>query len=734
MRKIKVLIKAPILTNSGYGVHARQIFKAFALDNMFDIYVEPIRWGHCSNVVWDTEEIRSIKKCVEKFHIAKQQKQDKYDLFVHVTIPNEFERVGAFNIGVTAGIEVDRVSHVWVQKCQEMDLIIVPSEHSKQVLLSTEVCWENSQTHQAGTFKLQKPVVVCSEGVDTSIFHKFINEQIDPHIDEILVDAPEFNFLTVGQWGPGGFGQDRKNIALLVKYFIETFGDRDDVGLVIKTNMARNSMIDYEYCMGRLKEIKSCFTNNPQWNKSIPSIRLIHATLTDQEMASLYNHPKIKAFVSLTHGEGFGLPLLEAAACELPVIATNWSGHLDFLNQGKFSAVRYELKPIPEPAVWKGVMEKGSMWAEVSEEDAKHRLTKMVDSYSMPKQWAKDLGEKIKESFDVAFVCKLFRDVVVDIVKQPTVAPQIDPLESLKSLIDTPDNFNVLFTMPRSAGDVFISTAVLDGLVKQLPENTKIYFATELKYMDVLKNNPHIHKIILWNQHMMQVDLVEEVFDLAYTPDLATQYTFSNWIRKGTSGRLLAEEYANYCNVELGDYFIDQDDSFYNLKLQDANYMTIHTSSNKNQWSARRYTEWQEIIDNIKRTVPNLKIVQIGLHDEDLLRGVDVDARACSPQQTAVILKHSLLHLGIDSFPMHLAASFNTPVVALFGSSYAHTTSPWYKDVKTAKFIMLETDNRLGCMKACYKSECKKNKDLPCINCIDPSMVFQACIKLLKGE
>ena len=48
-------------------------------------------------------------------------------------------------------------------------------------------------------------------------------------------------------------------------------------------------------------------------------------------MANLYAHPKIKAYVSLTHGEGYGLPLFEAAYHGIPIIAPDWSGHLDFL-------------------------------------------------------------------------------------------------------------------------------------------------------------------------------------------------------------------------------------------------------------------------------------------------------------------------------------------------------------------------------------------------------------------
>ena len=489
--------------------------------------------------------------------------------------------------------------------------------------------------------------------------------------------------------------------------------------------MAKNSVSDYKKVKERLNQIKSNFDE-----KEVPPVYLLHGNLTSKEMADLYNHPKIKAFISLTAGEGFGLPLLEAAACGLPVVATNWSGHLDFLNRGKFSAVDYELKDIPDCVVWENILIKGSKWAYVKEESAKHRMNKIVKSYSKPKEWAEDLSKKIKEEFNLPTVCQNFLDTVkMAMVQGNSKQEEKNPKQHLESYIDTPEDYNALYTMPMSTGDVFISTAVIDGLKKTLPADAKIYFATKPEYFKVLKGNPNIHKVIPWNESMMSIELLEEVFDIAFTPNVTTQYVFSNWVRRG-QGRLLAEEFANHCLCELGDYYIEKE-VFEGLPEK---YITLHAGSGKGQWEARKYVEWQEIVDNLKSLFVDLQIVQVGSSDEPELTGV-IDLRGkTNIHQLAAAIDGSRTHLSIDTFTMHVAAALGVPFVSLFGSSHARSTGPWMGDKENARFILMESENRLGCDKACYKYQCKKNKDLPCINEIDPASVVEACVGVLESR
>jgi ADP-heptose:LPS heptosyltransferase/glycosyltransferase involved in cell wall biosynthesis len=724
MNKIRTLLKAPILTNSGYGVHSRIIFRSLINDPLFDVYVDSLKWGNCSFITEESPEKEAIKDCMGKRFIAEQQGQNQYDLFIHVTIPNEWEKLGKINIGVTAGIETDKCSHVWIQKCNEMDLVIVPSEHSKRVFETTVVDWQNQQTGEKGVLKCMIPVVVCHEGVDVSIFRK-LDKLYDNSIAKMEF-APGFNFLHVGQWGKGSYGEDRKNIANLVKYFIETFFGQQDVGLILKINMSRNNMADLNAVQTRLGEIK---TNYPK--DMVPPIYLLHGTLTNEEMANLYNHPQIKAFVSLTHGEGFGLPLAEAAACDLPVIATNWSGQLDFLRKDLFSAVNYELNPIPDVAVWDPVLIKGSKWASVKEEDAKHRLKKITQAYSKPKEWAKELGQIVRDDFCLEVVCSQFSDLIKQyLMMSQQEKPVMDPVEILKASVDTPANYNVLYTMPMSNGDVFISTAVIDGLMKDVPEDAKVYFATQPKYFPILKGNPHIHKCIPWQNFMMNIDVTETIFDLVLTPNIPTQYTFSNWVRRG-QGRLLAEEFANHCQTQLGDYFIET------AQLPDITlperYITFHPGSGVGQWEARRYEDWQEVLYNLKKKYSDLQIVQVGGEDEPLSAQTDVDLRGKTDvHQLAGVIKGSSMHLSIDTFTMHMAGAFEVPLVAIFGCSHAKSTGPWVKNKETARYILLESERHTcKCQKACYKNKPIAGNGYGPINEIDPRQIFDSCVNLL---
>ena len=209
----------------------------------------------------------------------------------------------------------------------------------------------------------------------------------------------DFNFLCLAQWGP------RKNVKNTVKWFVEEFHD-DEVGLVVKMFQVKNCHMDKLNCMIKLKELLS------EYPERKCKIHLIHGNMTDEEVNSLYTHPKLKAFVSLTHGEGYGLPLFEAAYNGMPIIAPAWSGHCDFLfapvkkkgsNKTKirplFAKVEYDLKPIQKEAVWNGVLQQDSMWCYARESSYKKQLRNVYKSRSVHVGQAKKLKKYIAENF-----------------------------------------------------------------------------------------------------------------------------------------------------------------------------------------------------------------------------------------------------------------------------------------------------------------------------------------------
>lgn len=396
----KLIFRAPVITASGYGVHSRMLLKSLHDTGKFDITVMSVPWGKTSLVYDEGGFYDTIRELSNKFDPQKMSAKD-FDVSVQVTIPNEFMPLAKRNIGVTAGIETTRVSPVWHQKSNEMDLVVVPSNHSLRTFTNAIYNLPDGQQ-----LLLRKPIWVLPEWVDKSVFNT------DPvqHDPTLLKDMPDFNFVVVGLGMDKNDGEDRKNITNTVKWFCEQFRGSKDVGLVLKVSMVNGSPVDFRHVKARIEMIKRA-TGCGQY----PRIHLIHGRLGDGELAALYKHPKIKAMVSLTHGEGFGLPLVEAAACGLPIIATGWSGQLDFLQVNgvnKYVPVEYQLGRIPPSAVWKDVLEDGTQWANPLENDAKLKMAKVVISYDKPKQWAVELAKHVADNFNEDLGRRWAEDVV----------------------------------------------------------------------------------------------------------------------------------------------------------------------------------------------------------------------------------------------------------------------------------------------------------------------------------
>tara|TARA_Y100000592_G_scaffold54185_1_gene85432 strand:+ start:2050 stop:3309 length:1260 start_codon:yes stop_codon:yes gene_type:complete len=354
--KKKILLKAPILTRSGYGEHSRFVLRALlSKENLFDVYIQPINWGTTSWINEDNEERKWIDSKIEQT-IAFIQQGGRFDISIQVSIPNEWENIAPVNIGVTAGIETTKVAPLWLQKGNEVvNKIVTISKHSVNSYKNTVAIAQNNTTGEKYDYKLTTPIDFVSYPVK--------NYDNLPDIDLQL--STDFNFLSVAQFGP------RKNLHNTIKWFIEEFHD-ENIGLVLKTNMAKNCLMDREIVLNNIRNFLKQFPDRSC------KIYLLHGDMTDEEMHSLYRHEKISAFLALPHGEGFGLPIFEAAYSGIPVVATGWSGHLDFLTDkdGKehFYNVSFDLQPVQNEVVWENVLIAESMWAYPREQSAKQNM------------------------------------------------------------------------------------------------------------------------------------------------------------------------------------------------------------------------------------------------------------------------------------------------------------------------------------------------------------------------
>ena len=413
MKKV-MLICAPVSSRSGYGDHARDLVRAFLKIDKFNIKILDVNWGETPRNALDTELDKNIIDC-----ILPEPKMDKQpDVYVDIRIPNEFETWGKVNIGITAGIETTAVSSKWVEGCNKMDLVVVPSNHSKggfvSALYEKMQKLPNGEQQKIGELKLEKPVEVLFEGVDENIFKPLDESSLDL-VDDIKED---FCFLHVGLWGKGDYGEDRKDIAKTIKIFYESFANKKkQPALILKSNGATYSILDREDCLNKINNIKSQFPKD--WN--LPNVYLLHGSLSTEEMNKLYNHPKVKCFVSLTHGEGFGRPLLEASMCGLPIITSGWSGQMDFLSQTDSMLLGGELKQVPQSQVWKDIIVPESQWFNVNEQQTYKAMNYCFDNYDEVKDKALNLMKLNREKFTLDKMTEKLDEIITPIVdKVPT--------------------------------------------------------------------------------------------------------------------------------------------------------------------------------------------------------------------------------------------------------------------------------------------------------------------------
>lgn len=381
MDKISVIVSCPIDTYSGYGGRSRDLVKALLKSGKYDVKILSQRWGST------------------RFGYLKAHSEDELssliipsipsrpNLWIQITVPNEFQPVGDYNIGITAGIETSICDPSWIEGLNRMNLNLVSSQHSKDTFLRSQFNIEENGKVK-GEVKLQKPVEVLFEGADLT---KYLPVSSKFNLQDIKED---FAYLFVGHWLQGNVGQDRKNVGYMVKIFLEVFKNKKkQPALILKTQSANASILDRDQLLKKIDAIRKTVKG------SLPNIYVVHGEMSDQEINHLYNHPKVKAMISFTKGEGFGRPLLEFSLINKPIIACNWSGQIDFLNSEFCYLVNGTLTNVDPSAVVEKMLLKESQWFTPNDSEAATALRLVFDDYKKYAELAKRQGYKSRTSF-----------------------------------------------------------------------------------------------------------------------------------------------------------------------------------------------------------------------------------------------------------------------------------------------------------------------------------------------
>tara|TARA_R100000329_G_scaffold34690_1_gene32373 strand:- start:3271 stop:4599 length:1329 start_codon:yes stop_codon:yes gene_type:complete len=389
-----MVVTAPVGTRSGYGAHSRDICRSLIDLDKFDVRIWPVRWGNTPQNAL-SEQNPQDKPIIERL-LQKPEIERQPDIHVHIVVPNEFQAIAKYNIGITAGIETTVCPPAWIDGLNRMDLNIVPAEFVKKTIKSSKFDKHDENTKQKiGSLQSEKPLEVLFEGVDLNIYKK-TNKFSKELVEQMETIEEDFCFLHVGHWLQGKLGEDRKDLGMLVKVFCETFkNQKNPPALVLKTSGATPCIIDREDILDKIENIKHQVVGN------LPNIYVLHGDLRDEEINELYNHPKIKAHVSFTHGEGFGRPLLEATISEKPVIASNWSGQTDFLTNDSI-LLPGTLINVGKDSLPKEFILDESQWFQVNYQYASNVLKEIYKNYSkyLTKSKKQAIINKTKFSLD----------------------------------------------------------------------------------------------------------------------------------------------------------------------------------------------------------------------------------------------------------------------------------------------------------------------------------------------
>lgn len=422
------VISCPIDTYSGYGARARDFFKALyeVKKDEYDFMILSQRWGSTpwGYITDNIDEWGWVSPMINS------QLNRKPDIWIQITVPNEFQPVGTYNIGVTAGIETTACDAAWIEGVNRMNITLVSSNHAKTVFEQTAYQKKDKNTNQViQDLKIEKPIEVLFEGADLNKYFFLDDNDLEDTdlVQELDGINEEFCFLFVGHWLQGEIGEDRKNVGLMLKTFLETFKDKKKKpALIMKISGAGSSVMDRNEMLKKIDHIKS------QVKGKLPNVYLLHGELDDKDINYLYNHGKVKAMFNLTKGEGFGRPLLEFSLTKKPIIVSGWSGHTDFLDREFTCQIGGELKDTHPSTHVPGIILKDAKWFSPNIDQAKHYLKDVYDKYSKYQELAKKQAKKSKDQFSFDNMKQLIKEHFDRIPKSVTPQLQLPKLKKIE--------------------------------------------------------------------------------------------------------------------------------------------------------------------------------------------------------------------------------------------------------------------------------------------------------------
>jgi glycosyltransferase involved in cell wall biosynthesis len=388
--KKKILIMGPICNISGYSEHARMFADAFLEDDNFETYIIDLQWAKTTRSRTYEEK---YEECITRsqvylryLHSTNTPMGKGFDCCYQVRPPNEFQQVTDYDIGVTAALETTAAPAEWIDNCNGMKKILVVSEHAKQNL--ENAVGENDE-------KITTPIEVIpfyNNLPATSNREKFVG------YEAVTTDN---NFLCVSQIAP------RKNLYEMVANFVQEFKDDSDVGLIIKSYIQNNSVIDHSETTRNIETFVKSVTKDKKCK-----VYLLHGNMTETEMSSLYDKDMIRGYISATHGEGFGIPIFNAVCSDIPVVATAWSGHLDFLSapvvnqvskktkvKNLFLKVPYLIDKVKKEHLMPGLINEGAKWAYPDMKAFRKKVRELATSRRVYSKDAEHLGNHIRSVF-----------------------------------------------------------------------------------------------------------------------------------------------------------------------------------------------------------------------------------------------------------------------------------------------------------------------------------------------